>query len=260
MHSEEFFERVRTAGDLDSDADARDAALATLETLGERIGGSQAEELAADLPDEPADPLVEATPDEAEGFSLDQFVERVADRTGTDGDDALVRVRAVVTALREAASEDEVEDARSQLPDEFDLVFGGGEFVTADEFAERVRQRAGLATAEQARDVALAVVETLGERLSEGEAADLGTYLPGEFREAVTRRSQKEPPEFGYEAFLERTAERAGVADAESHAQAVLGVVGVLSEIVGDEEFEKLRSQLPAEYDELFEAVDGSGE
>lgn len=253
MQPDEFFERVRNSGAVESEADAGAATQATLETLGERIGDSQAENLAASLPDELAAPLLEATPDEAESFGLDEFLDRVSNRGGMEGSASLVGVRAVLDALADAADEDEVADAREQLPAEFDLAFEAGEFVSADEFVDGVSGRAGFDSADDARNATTATLETLGERLSEGETTDLATYLPEEFRATITEPSDERPPDFGVEAFVSRIADREGVDEdaAESHAQAVLAV---LSDAVADREFRRARTQLPDEYDALFEA------
>lgn len=251
MQPQEFFERVRTTADLDRESAASDATLATLETLGERIGDRQAELLAASLPDELAEPLVDATPDEAAGFSFDEFVGRVAQRTGVEEFEAVVRIRAVLDALTEAADEGEVADARSQLPGEFDLVFDAGEVVRTDEFLEAVRERVDLGSSDEASSATTAVLETLGERLSEGEAADLATFLPPELKAPLTEQTTEEPPDFPVEEFVARVADRGGVGEdeAESHARAILDVLG---DVVGESEFQKARTQLPREYDALF--------
>lgn len=252
MSTDEFLEHVQRVTGLESETEARDASLAVLETLGERIGDSQAEELAASLPEGLAEPLTEATPDEAQSFSFDEFVGRVAQRIGVEEFEAIVRARGVFDALNEIGDEDEVADARSQLPGEFDLAFDAGEFRRADEFLGDVRERADLDSTDEASSATTAVLETLGERLSEGEAADLATFLPPELKTPLTEETPKEPPDFPVEEFLERVADRENVGEdeAETHARAVLGVLG---EVVGETEFRKARSQLPRAYDALFE-------
>lgn len=253
MQAEEFYERVRTEGKFESQTDVEAIVAATFETLGERIGDSQAEKLAADLPEELAAPLLEATPDEAESFDLDEFLDRVSERAGVEESEALAGVRATFDATRDAADEGELADAREQLPAEFDLAFEAGEFASADEFVGGVGGRAGFDSVDDARNATTATLETLGERVSEGEMADLATYLPPEFAEVATTRSRERPPGFGVEEFVSRVADREGVDEdaAESHARAVLDA---LSDAVADREFRRARTQLPDEYDALFEA------
>ena len=90
---------------------------ATLTTLGERITGDEADDLAAQLPAELQSVLI-TTPDEAERFGLDEFVERVSERAGMVPDDAEEAIPAVFHTIEDAISPGEFEDVMSQLPDE----------------------------------------------------------------------------------------------------------------------------------------------
>jgi uncharacterized protein (DUF2267 family) len=92
--------------------------LATLRTLGERISGGEARDLAAQLPTRLGSPLMPAE-EEAEGFDLDEFIRRVAERAGMDRHTANIGMAAVMTTLREAVSSGEFDDVMSQLPLEF---------------------------------------------------------------------------------------------------------------------------------------------
>jgi uncharacterized protein (DUF2267 family) len=96
--------------------DAERVAAATLQTLAERITGGEAEDLAAQLPQE-LKPHLTGVREEAEQFDVDIFVARVADRAGTDPDQALAHVGAVFATLREAVTSGELDDIASQLPD-----------------------------------------------------------------------------------------------------------------------------------------------
>jgi uncharacterized protein (DUF2267 family) len=118
MPSDVFLERVAGRAGLDEDGAAR-ADAAVLETLAERIAGGEADDLAEQLP---ADlrPAIErgkqASGGKARKLSLDEFVERVAEREGTSREDALDHARAVFATLREAISAKELSDLLDELP------------------------------------------------------------------------------------------------------------------------------------------------
>jgi uncharacterized protein (DUF2267 family) len=91
---------------------------ATLETLAERLTGGQAQDLAAQLPQELQGYL--RKPDERpEPFGLAEFFERVQKRAAVDLQSANDGVCAVLDTLREAVSAKEYGDFVDQLPKEF---------------------------------------------------------------------------------------------------------------------------------------------
>lgn len=91
---------------------------ATLATLAERISGGEARDLAAELPGPLQDTLL-PTNEEAEAFGFDEFVNRVAERSGLDPAVAETGVVAVMATLRDAVTPGEFEDVLSQLPQDF---------------------------------------------------------------------------------------------------------------------------------------------
>jgi uncharacterized protein (DUF2267 family) len=102
-------------------AAARRAADATLRVLAERITQKEAHDLAAQLPGELQPPLVQGT-HERGLFAADEFVRRVAEREEIAPVEARMHVQAVLTAVRAAVSEGELEDVLQQLsPDYLDL-------------------------------------------------------------------------------------------------------------------------------------------
>jgi len=114
---DEFIEAVAERADT-SRGEAQALVRATLRTLAERISGGEAEDLRAQLPRELKGDL--ASPEEnAQGFDVDEFVRRVAERTGLDETAARARVAAVLSALRDAVSPGEFDDVLSQLGREF---------------------------------------------------------------------------------------------------------------------------------------------
>lgn len=131
--ADEFLESVREHADLDSRDAAEGATEATLKTLRERLTGGEAADLALYLPDELAAPLDGPADEDAEDYSLDEFVQRVSQREGVDKETARVHAHAVANALADAASERELDAARKQLPDPFGAIFDPPGEVEAEE-------------------------------------------------------------------------------------------------------------------------------
>jgi uncharacterized protein (DUF2267 family) len=117
MKSEEFIAQVAQKAGL-SEEDAARLTGATLATLAERITGGEARDLAAQLPAPLQTALISAH-EYAEAFSFKEFVERTAERAGTDPDVAEVAIAAVFATLRDAVTPGEFDDVLSQLPAEF---------------------------------------------------------------------------------------------------------------------------------------------
>jgi uncharacterized protein (DUF2267 family) len=97
---------------------------ATLETLAERIPPGEASDLAAELPPE-LSTFLEGS-EEAESFSVEAFLTRVAAKERADLPDAIYHVRAVLAVVQEAVSAQEMEQVRGRLPDEFVPLFEAG--------------------------------------------------------------------------------------------------------------------------------------
>jgi uncharacterized protein (DUF2267 family) len=117
MKSHEFIAAVKRAADLSSSEDAERAAVATLQTLGERLAGGEPFDLASQLPAELAEALPVIGPGET--FGLEEFYRRVAVREGTDRETARRHARAVMSVLRQAISSGEWDDILAQLPKEY---------------------------------------------------------------------------------------------------------------------------------------------
>ena len=121
------------------------------------------------------------------------------------------------------------------------------------EFVGQVQHRLEYAEFGRAVRATRAVLTTLGERLHEGEATDLASPLPMEIDRYLIEADHGQ--RFDYREFLDRVADREGVdrADANYHAQQVLAVV---AEDVPAGNVEKVRNQLPEEFDRLFEPIE----
>lgn len=126
MKFEEFVGQVQNRARFGTQGDAMRAICATLETLGERLYGDEADNLAAQLPHALGAYLRLAR--RQESFDLDEFFERVAEREGAGIDlpEATFHARTVVSVLQEAVTPGEMADMRAQLPDEWDPLFEAG--------------------------------------------------------------------------------------------------------------------------------------
>jgi len=113
-----FLDRVRHRADLDR-VEAERAADAVLETLAERLAAGEVEDLQAALPDPLREPLergkahVHGRP---RRMSLDEFVDRVAQKQDISFDAAFEHTRAVFATLAEALPPRELRDILDELP------------------------------------------------------------------------------------------------------------------------------------------------
>jgi uncharacterized protein (DUF2267 family) len=119
------------------------------------------------------------------------------------------------------------------------------------EFVGQVQNRARLGTTGEAVRAINATLETLGERIDEGEARHLAAQLPQEIGKYLEQAKTTES--FELDEFFERVATRETVdlPDSVHHARVV---VDVLLEAVTPDQVDHLRAQLPGEYEELLSA------
>jgi uncharacterized protein (DUF2267 family) len=115
-------------------------------------------------------------------------------------------------------------------------------------FLSRVQRDAGLSGPAAERAVR-ATLETLGERLSSGQARDLAAQLPGALGSLVANDSNAQA--FDLSEFVRRVADREGTdpATAERHARAVFAALG---RAVSADELADLASELPKDFDGLL--------
>jgi uncharacterized protein (DUF2267 family) len=114
----EFLRRVADRAGLDEQR-AREATEAVLETFGERIADGEARDLAQQLPDPAAEPLLRPGGD-PRAIPAEEFVHRVAERERTLDFVAREHARAVLTTVRESVTVDEWDDTIAELPREYD--------------------------------------------------------------------------------------------------------------------------------------------
>ncbi|MFB6120419.1 MAG: DUF2267 domain-containing protein [Halobacteriaceae archaeon] len=115
----EALEQVKHLADLDSTEAARETTEAVLRTLGERLARGEAEDLADFLTPDLRAWLLAPENEDAEEFPPEEFVERVAEREGVDTETAHDRVQAVFDGLSLMVREDELDRARTQLPESY---------------------------------------------------------------------------------------------------------------------------------------------
>jgi uncharacterized protein (DUF2267 family) len=111
-------------------------------------------------------------------------------------------------------------------------------------FRKQVAAVAGIGE-DAAEDAIAATLETLGERISEGEAEDLTQHLPDSLAPFVLRPGGEAEP-FDADEFFRRVADREATdaRAAERHARAV---VAALARREGRKETHDMLSQLPRE-------------
>jgi uncharacterized protein (DUF2267 family) len=109
MQHDEFIGQVQARAHLDSRGRAERATRATLETLAERVQSTQAEKLAAQLPQEIGEHLrrvVYAQDEPVTGMRMSrhEFFSRVARRSGFDEPKAVYAARCVIEVVDEATA------------------------------------------------------------------------------------------------------------------------------------------------------------
>ena len=102
---------------------------ATLSVLGERIGSDEAQEIARRLPTDLADAL--RTTETGDAFDADEFVRRVASRTGMDGAEARQAVIEVFGVLGDRLPATELEYVRARLSPDYAPLLGDPAPVSA---------------------------------------------------------------------------------------------------------------------------------
>ncbi|MCW2650428.1 MAG: hypothetical protein JWR32_1404 [Mycobacterium sp.] len=116
------------------------------------------------------------------------------------------------------------------------------------EFINRVADNVGV-PADEADKLTRAVLATLAERITGGEARDLAAQLPLPLQNPLLP-AREEAEAFSFEEFVRRTAERAGT-DRNVAEMAVDAVMATLRDAVTPGEFDDVISQLPLDFKHL---------
>jgi uncharacterized protein (DUF2267 family) len=119
-------------------------------------------------------------------------------------------------------------------------------------FIATVEEEANVAH-DDAERAARATLETLGERISAGEARDIAEQLPEQLRQALI--DGRDPQPFDAGEFVHRVAVREGVGEplAKEHARAVFAALG---RAIDDKELADMRAQLPSSFSDFMVAAE----
>ncbi|MDI3269334.1 MAG: DUF2267 domain-containing protein [Bacillota bacterium] len=120
-----------------------------------------------------------------------------------------------------------------------------------DQFVGEVQHKARLGSSGQAVSAIRATLTTLAERLSPGMAENLAAQLPPEIGRYLL--DAKGPQRFSPEELVDRVAERE-VADPPRAAYHIRAVLDVLRGAVSEGQWEKVRAQLPEEWEDIIAA------
>ncbi|MFC4451541.1 DUF2267 domain-containing protein [Halorussus aquaticus] len=131
MKYDDFMGQVQNRLELPDTGRAVRATRAVLQTLGERLQGGEATDLAGPLPME-VDYHLESA-ESGQRFDYDEFVGRVADRAEVERSDAVYYGKVVVGLVSELVPASEIEQVRAQLPADYDDLFA---LVDAEEVEE----------------------------------------------------------------------------------------------------------------------------
>lgn len=123
MKYDEFIAQVQRRLELGSREEAERATRATLETLGERLAGGEPKDFAAQLPPEIGVYLLQPLAGTGQGFSLDEFFQRVSERESLPLTEATYHARVIIALLSEVVTIGEIDNVKAQLPADFRQLF-----------------------------------------------------------------------------------------------------------------------------------------
>lgn len=121
-----------------------------------------------------------------------------------------------------------------------------------ERFLGLVQSRAQLGSLEDAVKATRATLQTLASRLSGGAPTNLAAQLPEEIARYLTDQEGRQES-FTLDEFFDRVSRGEGenLPDSVYHARVV---IEVLREAAGDEPVNKVRGQLPDDWNPLFDA------
>ncbi|NIC00719.1 DUF2267 domain-containing protein [Halobacterium sp. R2-5] len=129
-----------------------------------------------------------------------------------------------------------------------------------DEFTGELQHRLEFSDTGETVRAIRATLSTLGQRIPEGNAADLAGSLPMEIKWYLTGPVDEHGQRFDWQEFVTRVSDIEGAdrTDAAYHAQVVVDFVETQ---VPASDFRQLRDQLPADesWEKLFGVVDAGG-
>jgi uncharacterized protein (DUF2267 family) len=121
------------------------------------------------------------------------------------------------------------------------------------QFVRTVADRTQLSR-EEAADLSRAVLEVLGQRLSDGELRQLGVELPDQLRGTLRKPAKNGHGEkFGLDELLQRVMKHTGLNSTET-VDGVRAVLSTLRDAVSTKQFDDVLAQLPADVTALVES------
>lgn len=256
MATSDFVEDIRSSADVSTEQAAQ-AATAVLCTLGQRISGGQALDVLERLP-ESARQLAASCDihreHPAQRFDRAEFVRRVEQHLSWRPHDSERVIRAVLDAVRTRLSSTEVRDVESELPADILALWRMPSGAERSRILMEDLGTIGTRKPVPVQRAAEAVLCTLEQRLSGGEAKKLSAELPESVRELIRRcEPHREAPAaaFGRAEFLQRVADHLGVSvsEAELITRAVFEAV---RRQVSIQEAKYVERQLPDELAEMW--------
>ncbi|MFB6233960.1 MAG: DUF2267 domain-containing protein [Halopenitus sp.] len=228
------------------------ASRAALSRLGKNITEGEAFDLAEHLPQPYASEVHEVDERHRSPEPLGDYIDAVADEVGLL-EKPKATLRGVFAAVSEFVGQDELANARDQLPPEYGAIVAGGEVPVEKTFLDAVRADTELGGEE--RDAAEATLEVLGERLTRGESEDIAAFLHGQATQWLVDYEDDTAADFGPDAFVDRVAARADVPEALAETY-VQEVSGTLERVVPDDELDRATAQIPDEFGEIVTFID----
>lgn len=123
------------------------------------------------------------------------------------------------------------------------------------EFVQRVEQLAGLSSREAVQHAIFSTLETLAERVGADPARHLSYHLPEQLRPPLLKHSVGTPGvPFALDEFFNRVARREHCTVTEV-VRRVRAVTEVIKEAIPPRGEDELFEQLPADYQQLFDAA-----
>jgi uncharacterized protein (DUF2267 family) len=122
MQFDDFITRVQEQTRVDTREEAITLTRAVLETLGERINRKVRNGVEAQLPNELKEFLL-ARKESSDQYRLEEFYNRVGARADLRYADATERTRQVLSVVREAIADGEVQDILEDLPPDYKQLF-----------------------------------------------------------------------------------------------------------------------------------------
>jgi uncharacterized protein (DUF2267 family) len=188
---DEFLRRIATREEVDLPTAERDARI-VLAALARAVSPRELHDVASELSKSFAPLLPRGRYVEVQ--SADEFVRRVAQKTGLDEAAAQRATEAVLTTLGERIAGGEVDDLITRLPVALHGPLKAGRArsggvarrMSFDEFVRRVADREDTSPL-VARDHVIAVLATLREAIGEDEFLDVTAQLPEEYLGALVR-------------------------------------------------------------------------